>query len=410
MDFPFPNKKKQKLDFNRTTFAEPEIKLPIKDITNKIDWSMKPDKFNEDDESSHDSEISSSSTTVKETINVFLRLKPCDIPDHYRFDRDTVILKGVQPAYQQQTVERMYKFTSIMNSDTDQATVYNSCVRPILSEPFSSQGAVFSTYGVSNSGKTYTILGENEAGLVPRALAQIFTQFEKQIAVYPCIKVEKDDIAILNDGQVEEEINATQDYLAESRKLSKGMLMFESWTKAIKEDHQFESKESTLVPQQIYIWLSFLEIYNEKMIDLFNRQKSGSTATNGRPLKIFSNHQNSFVQGLTWLSVSNLGDALELLQHGLRQVNYAATGLNAHSSRSHTVFTINIISECDLSYELSSYKFCDLAGAERISKTGAEGERLKEAGGINNSLLVLGRCVSFSILVTTYLTINFMQF
>lgn len=44
-------------------------------------------------------------------------------------------------------------------------------------------------------------------------------------------------------------------------------------------------------------------------------------------------------------------------------------------------------------YELSSYKFCDLAGAERISKTGNVGERLKEAGGINTSLLVLGRCL-----------------
>ena len=37
--------------------------------------------------------------------------------------------------------------------------------------------------------------------------------------------------------------------------------------------------------------------------------------------------------------------------------------------------------------------FCDLAGSERISKTGNVGERLKEAGNINTSLLVLGRCI-----------------
>jgi len=37
--------------------------------------------------------------------------------------------------------------------------------------------------------------------------------------------------------------------------------------------------------------------------------------------------------------------------------------------------------------------FCDLAGSERISKTHNVGDRQKEAGNINTSLLVLGRCI-----------------
>ena len=35
----------------------------------------------------------------------------------------------------------------------------------------------------------------------------------------------------------------------------------------------------------------------------------------------------------------------------------------------------------------------DLAGSERSKKTGATGDRCKEAGSINNSLHVLGRCI-----------------
>ena len=48
-------------------------------------------------------------------------------------------------------------------------------------------------------------------------------------------------------------------------------------------------------------------------------------------------------------------------------------------------------------FRVSLFSFCDLAGSERISKTQAEGVRLKEAGNINTSLLVLGRCIKASI-------------
>ncbi len=37
--------------------------------------------------------------------------------------------------------------------------------------------------------------------------------------------------------------------------------------------------------------------------------------------------------------------------------------------------------------------FCDLAGSERYGKTGSMGDRIKEAGNINTSLLTLGRCI-----------------
>lgn len=40
------------------------------------------------------------------------------------------------------------------------------------------------------------------------------------------------------------------------------------------------------------------------------------------------------------------------------------------------------------------FSLCDLAGSERCNKTKTIGERLKEAGNINNSLLILGKCIS----------------
>ena len=43
-------------------------------------------------------------------------------------------------------------------------------------------------------------------------------------------------------------------------------------------------------------------------------------------------------------------------------------------------------------YRLS---FVDLAGSERYSKTHSKGDRLKEAGNINTSLMTLGKCLEY---------------
>lgn len=317
----------------------------------------------------------------------FQDIKP--IPNIYSFKQNSVILRF------QNAVERQYTFTSILEQKTDQKTLYDTCIREVLRNPFHSAGAVFASYGVSNSGKTYTILGDKSTnlGIVPRALVQIFSEFKSQIAPFPCVKVVHDAISILNDCQVEMEITASMDYLEEARSFVKGKHPQESWVGSILEEHSFVPKTTTQL-QQIFVWISFLEIYNEKIIDLFQPQKtSQENFSVKRALRIISNNRNSYVHGLTWLHVGSLEKALELLQAGVRRVNYAATGMNKHSSRSHTVFTINIIAENDLNYEFSSYKFCDLAGAERISKTGNIGERVKEAGGINSSLMVLGKCL-----------------
>lgn len=68
-----------------------------------------------------------------------------------------------------------------------------------------------------------------------------------------------------------------------------------------------------------------------------------------------------------------------------------------------------MIKDCRSLYRYKSYVFsiylniklffffrlslCDLAGSERSAKTQSVGDRLKEAGNINTSLMTLGRCI-----------------
>jgi Kinesin motor domain len=72
--------------------------------------------------------------------------------------------------------------------------------------------------GVSNSGKTYTFLGEQSAGIVPRALSQIFSEYQNGIAQYPCIRVHNDQIEPLNDDEVEFAQHSINKLIEECRK------------------------------------------------------------------------------------------------------------------------------------------------------------------------------------------------
>ena len=67
--------------------------------------------------------------------------------------------------------------------------------------------------------------------------------------------------------------------------------------------------------------------------------------------------------------------------------------MNAHSSRSHAIFMIRI-SNCFNGVKKSGLLYLvDLAGSDRVTKTGAENVRLEEAKKINFSLLALGNCI-----------------
>lgn len=72
----------------------------------------------------------------------------------------------------------------------------------------------------------------------------------------------------------------------------------------------------------------------------------------------------------------------------------AGTNQNARSSRSHTIFVLDVEQKnSDGSTKAARLNLVDLAGSERIEKTGATGQTLKEAQKINLSLTTLGMCI-----------------
>lgn len=130
--------------------------------------------------------------------------------------------------------------------------------------------------------------------------------------------------------------------------------------------------------------VSYCELYLEKILDL--------TDSNKKSLKIRENKNSGFyIDGLSEYSVSSDFEVFELLRLGTETRHIMSTKMNARSSRSHTIFTLSICVKnlLDQSSRLGKLNFVDLAGSERVSKTGAEGLRLKELKNINKSLNAL---------------------
>ncbi|XP_056251669.1 kinesin-like protein KIF20B [Seriola aureovittata] len=145
------------------------------------------------------------------------------------------------------------------------------------------------------------------------------------------------------------------------------------------------------------VWVSFCEIYNENIHDLL--EVAPSAAPRRTVLRLSQDVKgNAFVKDLRWVQVNSAEEAYKVMKLGKRNQSFSSTRLNQLSSRSHSIFSIRVLRIEDIGtprvHTVSELCLCDLAGSERCAKTQNKGERLKEAGNINTSLLILGKCIN----------------
>lgn len=138
--------------------------------------------------------------------------------------------------------------------------------------------------------------------------------------------------------------------------------------------------------------ISYMELYNEELRDLLAPQATSA------PLKVFDepSRKGTMVQGLLEIQAKDVKSAIDILRKGNERRQIAATKLNDHSSRSHSIFTISVTSVTGSKdmFQIGKLNLVDLAGSEDIGRSGAENMRAKEAGLINRSLLTLGRVIN----------------
>ncbi|MBN3292633.1 KIF5C protein, partial [Polypterus senegalus] len=150
-------------------------------------------------------------------------------------------------------------------------------------------------------------------------------------------------------------------------------------------DHIYSMDENL----EFHIKVSYFEIYLDKIRDLLDVSKTNLAVHEDK-------NRVPYVKGCTERFVSSPEEVLDVIDEGKANRHVAVTNMNEHSSRSHSIFLINIKQEnVETEKKLSGKLYLvDLAGSEKVSKTGAEGAVLDEAKNINKSLSALGNVIS----------------
>lgn len=175
----------------------------------------------------------------------------------------------------------------------------------------------------------------------------------------------------------------------------------------------------TGAPKTWELKATYVEIYNEQLRDLLVPE---SIPMAERPQVVIREDTKGRIMltGLRQVPIRSAEDLLNALNFGssIRQTD--ATAINARSSRSHAVFSLNLIqkkadgappptpkmekrrsmpveqlsgTESIVTID-SKLHFVDLAGSERLKNTGATGDRAKEGISINAGLASLGKVIS----------------
>ncbi|XP_048250049.1 kinesin-like protein KIF20B isoform X1 [Haliotis rufescens] len=330
-----------------------------------------------------------------------------------------------------------YKFTfsKIFSQDTTQKEFFDETMLGLARDFIDGQNCLVFTYGVTSSGKTYTIQGKpHDAGLLPRALDVLFNSISgKQ---WPGMDLKPKmftDVRKLTPEEEEKERRIKEKTLRmcsdddctvmtllgeDASDISQGNTTTASEGSNVSAvtDHHKDSVDGDLFAElenrvreeaainvedqgqiKFLVWVSFAEIYNEQIFDLLEQIPKKKNARR-QVLKLSEDGNGSpYIKGLKEINVTNADEAYKLLTIGQKNLRTACTKLNHNSSRSHCIFNIKILRVADTKKphvaRVSMLSLCDLAGSERQSKTHSGGDRLKEAGNINTSLMTLGRCI-----------------
>lgn len=162
---------------------------------------------------------------------------------------------------------------------------------------------------------------------------------------------------------------------------------------------------------------TYVEIYNEQLRDLLVPDHLQPSERSNVTIRE-DQKGNIILTGLQQVEINSVDDLMNALNFGstIRQTD--ATAINAKSSRSHAVFSLNLVQRKSKSQSAqgankrfsvpleamtgtdswvttdSKLHFVDLAGSERLKNTGAQGERAREGISINAGLAALGKVIS----------------
>uniref|UniRef100_A0A668U2G8 Kinesin-like protein n=1 Tax=Oreochromis aureus TaxID=47969 RepID=A0A668U2G8_OREAU len=275
---------------------------------------------------------------VSDNVKVVVRCRPLNQKETTMGHKQAVIVDEMRGTITVNKLEnpheppKTFTFDTVFGPDSKQLDVYNLTARPIIDSVLEGYNGTIFAYGQTGTGKTFTMEGVRAVPGLRGIIPNSFAHIFGHIA-----KAEGDT--------------------------------------------------------RFLVRVSYLEIYNEEVRDLLGKDQMQRLEVKERP------DVGVYIKDLSGYVVNNADDMDRIMTLGHKNRSVGATNMNEHSSRSHAIFTITI--ECsekgvdgNQHVRMGKLHLVDLAGSERQGKTGATGQRLKEATKINLSLSTLGNVIS----------------
>ncbi|KAL6473960.1 hypothetical protein MHYP_G00175210 [Metynnis hypsauchen] len=275
---------------------------------------------------------------VSDNVKVVVRCRPLNQKEKMMGHKQSVTVDEMRGTITVNKLEtpneppKTFTFDTVFSPDSKQLDVYNLTARPIIDSVLEGYNGTIFAYGQTGTGKTFTMEGVRAVPELRGIIPNSFAHIFGHIA-----KAEGDT--------------------------------------------------------RFLVRVSYLEIYNEEVRDLLGKDQMQRLEVKERP------DVGVYIKDLSGYVVNNADDMDRIMTLGHKNRSVGATNMNEHSSRSHAIFTITI--ECsekgidgNQHVRMGKLHLVDLAGSERQGKTGATGQRLKEATKINLSLSTLGNVIS----------------
>lgn len=276
-------------------------------------------------------------SSKQETVKVIVRCRPLSSQEIASGHSKIVHMRPqrgqieLKNPKEQDEPTKDFTFDAIYDENSTQSDLYEETFRDLVDSVLNGYNATIFAYGQTGTGKTHTMEGKS-------------SDPEQRGVIYKCI------------------------------------------------DHIFEHMAASH-NQEYLVRASYLEIYQEELRDLLEAESSKKLEIKERP------DGGVYVKDLTSKLTRSVAEIQEVMVRGNGHRSVGRTNMNEHSSRSHAIFIITV--ECsrigddgESHITVGRLNLVDLAGSERQSKTGATGERFKEATKINLSLSALGNVIS----------------
>ena len=332
---PIPYKNRNTDTTNNALFKN---KINLKEESQINEWMLKEIKESESDENN---DCNNENAENFYPIKVAIRFKP--ITDEVRNNEsynDNIIFQKLDETSvlirNNSTQKNMtFNFDYIYDFKVTQEQIYNNLAKESINDVLKGFNATIFTYGESGSGKTYTLFGKDYKGKEKKGIVSR--------GIYDIFKF------------IEAEEN---------------------------KDIQFQLK------------LSMLEIYKEKIYDLLEPE------THSNDLKIKNDKSNGLivVQNLKQEYIVDFESFYTFLDFALQSRAVLDTKLNKNTSRSHVMLILEVIQYFPNDTSIRGVlNVVDLAGSEKVSKTGASGIQLEQGIKINLGLSTISNVINHLI-------------